>query len=364
MGIKLEIRVGWTYGPNAKEAEEDNDRPVINLHPSLVFGKDEIGSKNAFPSLSFGKEMVEAAIQARTRAGLSADLGGLSCDHPRRARVTEEWDQLRVAWSLHRNGKDALVKKRLAGFVPTAGYTDPPDTLADWVFQFAASLAQPAYAEHFEEPFQQLMLAKDKPDFARFIQSYGTKLSASHARSYFESFKSYLALFPELSQVHHLVTAGIAVGNDHAAGSTHFDATRMLYGNLFEAFGENVEFLVCLNNLIEGRQFDQLRNIELSVYQRSDKAGRCRAVAGNAGMTALCAEFDNQIRNASYHGGMEFDRGAGVVTYRSGKGGLGNARTVSYASYLAQCSTLFCQLLVLLRLEILVANEFRTKLPL
>lgn len=329
-----------------------------------MFGKDDIGSKKAFPSLSFGKEMVEAAISARIRAGLLADIAGGRGDHPQRARVTEEWDQLRAAWSLHRNGKDALTQKRLASFVPTAGYTDPPETLADWVFQFAASLAQPAYEEHFEGLFNQLMVAKDKADFGRFIQYYGAYLSAGHGRRYFDSFKSYLMSFSELSQVHQLVTSGIAVGDDHVAASTHFDGTRMLYGNLFEAFGENVEFLVCLNNLIEGRNFDQLRNISLAVYRQSDKAGRCKAIADNPVMAALCAEFDNQIRNASHHGGMEFDRPSGVITYCSGKGGQGDTRTMGYASYLARCSTLFCQLLILLRLEILVANEFRVKLPL
>lgn len=364
MGIGLEQDVGWRYGPNTESSEENNDAPIVNLHPSFVFRKGETGSADAFPSLEIGRRMIQGVMAARERAGLPTDLGDMTGEVPRRARITEEWPQLRAAWSLHRNGRDDLAGRRLAAFAPKAGYQDPPDTLADWVFQFAASLVQPRYEEHFEGLFQQLLVAREKADFGRFVRHYGDHMSAAHARRYFETAKAYLTAFSEFSQVHHLVMSGLEVGNDQAAASTDFDATRMFYGNVFEAFGDNVEFLVCLNNLVEDRPFDQLRNIPLADYQRSDKAARCRAVADNAAMGAVCAEFDNQVRNASHHGGMMFDRISGTIEYRSGKGGQGDARTMGYATYLARCSTLFAQTMLVLRLEILVANEFGARLPL
>ncbi|MFD2029376.1 hypothetical protein ACFSKM_01720 [Ancylobacter dichloromethanicus] len=129
-----------------------------------------------------------------------------------------------------------------------------------------------------------------------------------------------MARFSEFSQVHHLVTANVEISDDYAAASTNFDATRMIYGNLFEAFGDNMEVLIALNNVIEGRPFDQLRTIGLAAYRQTDKAGRCRAIADNADMAAVCVEFDNQVRNASHHGGMIFDRVTGTVEYRFGKG--------------------------------------------
>ena len=364
MGVRLELGVGWSYGPNTEKSEEDNDAPIVNLHPSFVFSKSEIGSADAFPSLDFGKRMIDGILAARTRAGLPATLELLSAEQPRRARITEEWDQLRAAWSLHRNGKDELAGKRLEKFIPGAGYSDPPDTLADWVFRFAASLIQPRFEEHFEGLFQQLMIAKDKPDFDRFVRHFGDTMSVAHARRAFEVCKAYLGAFSEFSQVHHLVASGVEVGDDHTAASTNFDATRMFYGNAFEAFGDNVEFLTCLNNLIEDRPFDRLRNIALADYQRTDKAGRCRAISENAAMAVVCVEFDNQVRNASHHGGMVFDRATGIIEYRSGKGGQGDVQSMGYASYLARCSTLFAQILLVMRLEILVANEFKVRLPL
>lgn len=364
MGIRLERGVGWSYGPNAAKSEVNDEAPIINLHPSFVFAKDEIGSADAFPSLGFGEDMIKAILKARGKAGLPTDLKSLVNDQPPRPRVTEEWDHLRPAWSLHRNDKDDLVDKRRAAFIPTAGYVDPPETLADWVFQFAAELTQPRFEEQFGELFEQVKIAKDKADFGRFVQHYGGQMSSAHGRRHFETCKAYLGAFSELSQVHQLVTAGVEIGEDHAAASANFDVTKMLYGNLFESFGDNVETLVCLNNLIEDRPFDQLQNITLAAYQQTDKAGRCRAIAGNAAMSAICGEFDNQVRNASHHGGMVFDRETWIIEYRSGKGGQGEARTIGYASYLARCSTLFAQIMLLMRLEIFLANEFNARLPL
>ncbi|MBB3810581.1 hypothetical protein [Pseudochelatococcus contaminans] len=364
MGIRLETGVGMTFGPNAKKIESDDSAAVVNLHPSFVFAKEELGSADAFPSIDFGRDMIRALKDAREKAGLPHDLPKLAADQMRPAPITEEWEHLRAAWSLSRNEKYDLAGKRLAGFIPNAGYLEPPETLEDWVFQFAGILTQPHFEQLFERLFQPLKIAKGKDDFGRFVAHYGKLMSAAHARRYFEACKAYLNAFTEFSRVHHLVTTNIQIGENHAAASTNFDATRMIYGNLFEAFGDNVEVLVALNNLIEDRPFDQLRNITLAAYQHSDKAGRCKAIAENADMAAVCIEFDNQMRNASHHGGMAFDRATGTIEYRSGKGGQGDVRTMSYAVYLARSSQLFIQLMLLFRLEILLAREFGARLPL
>jgi hypothetical protein len=366
MSIRLVDGEGWTFGPNTMKSDWSDDAPIINLHPSFVFSKDEIGSAAAFPSLDFGVDIIKAIMDARERAGLSRDIEDLAGEHPPRARITAEWDQLRAAWSLARNGKTKLAEKRLRGFIPTAGYPDPPDTIVDWLFQFVGSLMQPYFEQHFEGLFRQLQTAMEREDFGRFLTYYDEHMSQAHARRYFEGCKAYLGAFSEFSQVHHLVTANADVGDGdgHAAASANFDVTRMIYGNAFEAFGDNVEVLVALNNLVEGRPFDQLCSITLAAYLQTDKAGRCKAVTENAAMADVCGEFDNRVRNASHHGGMVFDRAAGTVEYRAGRGGQGEVRTMGYTTYLARCTKLFIQLMLLFRLEILLAHKFGTRPPL
>lgn len=364
MGIILDSKAGTSFGPNATKASRDDKAPIVNLHPSFVFLKDDIGSAVAFPSIELGRKLASAAVAARARVGLPNEPEAFSTKVPQRARITEEWPHLRAAWSLVRNGKLDLAQRRIDGFVETAGYEDTPTSIQDWIFQFVGDLTRPHYERLWEGLFEQLSLAIHMEDFERFVAFYGAKLSADHGRRYFEMCNAYLGAFSEFSQVHQLVASDIAVDDGHVAASSNFDFTRMFYGNAFEAFGDNIEVLTAVNNLIEGRPFDQLRTISFEAYRTTDKAGRNKAFGDNAALAAIAGEFDNHLRNASHHGGMTFDRASGMIEYRYGKGGQGGAETISYATYLARSSRLFIQLMLVFRLEMLIANKFGARLPL
>ncbi|MGK6324733.1 hypothetical protein ACMGDM_16850 [Sphingomonas sp. DT-51] len=362
MGITLEDKVGMTFGPNATRATHDDSGPVVNLHPSFVFTKEDIGRADAFPSVELGSKLVGAMLEARARVGLPGELPPRP-ELPERARVTEEWPPLRAAWSLSRNGKAELAQKRIDSFVSTAGYEDTPTSIQDWLFQFIGDLTRPYFERLWEGLFEQLRVAVQKADFRRFVAFYDTELSTAHSRRYFEICKAYLGAFSEFSQVHQLVASDIPVDNGHVAASSNFDLTRMFYGNAFEAFGDNVEILTAINNLIEDRPFDQLASITFEKYRSTDKAGRTRAFGDNPALSAVAAEFDNRLRNASHHGGMTFDRASGLIEYRAGKGAQADAENISYAAYLARSSRLFIQLMLVFRLEILIANKFGARLP-
>jgi len=175
--------------------------------------------------------------------------------------------------------------------------------------------------------------------------------------------RAYLGVFSELSQVHRAVSSGIEITDEHAVASSDFDRTRMLYGNAFETFSSNVEVLAMLNNLIAGRRFDEFETLTLDAYSKLDKASRFGPFAGNAAFAAICKEVDNQLRNASHHDGMTFNRAWREIAYRSGKGGQGEERSISYARYLAKCAALFIQAMLLFRLEILIADRFKVRWP-
>ena len=150
-------------------------------------------------------------------------------------------------------GKSNLAAKRMKKFLDAYPYPDRPDTRADWLFQFAAKLTQPYFEQHFEQLFEQLQQAVEQKDFARFSGYYGTHFSSDHGQRYFELMKAYPGQFTEFSQVHHAVASGLPVDDAFRVGSANFDATRMVYGNAFEAFASNVVVLALLNNLIAGR---------------------------------------------------------------------------------------------------------------
>lgn len=363
MGLELKTGTGTVWGPNTRAIEPDDTAPVINLHPSFVFSKDELHSPLAFPSIEMGSKLMDALMAHRGRMGQPITLADPASTGRPAVSLSEEWQDLRATWSLTRNGKSVLAERRMAAFMEKGSYSERPAGLADWLFQFAGSVGGAVYAERFEAAFAEVRAASQRPGFQAFANYFGESLSVDHGQRYFELLKAYFAAFGEFSQIHHLVTGGVEIGPDRVAASTHFDATRMFYGNAFEAFASNVETLTALNNLIAGRAYDQLASLSLSDYQKLDKAGRFKAFAANGPFAAICEEADSQLRNASHHGGLHFKRKTNSVAYRAGKGGQGAEREMGYAIYLERCSKLLLQTMVLLRIELLIANQTGARPP-
>src|SRR5262249_41178839 len=94
----------------------------------------------------------------------------------------------------------------------------------------------------------------------------------------------------------------------------------------------------------------RLAELSLKQYYLIDKSGRSNCFATESDLAAVSAEADNQIRNASHHGGMEFDASTQIITYRAGKGGTGSVQRMSYTQYLVRCVRLFMQIINILQL--------------
>jgi hypothetical protein len=138
----------------------------------------------------------------------------------------------------------------------------------------------------------------------------------------------------------------------------------MFYGNAFETFASSVDILAYLNNLLAGRPFNQFEKLTQKQYLELDKAGRFDVFAGVPAFAALCEERDNQLRNASHHGGMKMDRETQIIRYRTGKGGMGPQQTIDYGMYLTRSSKLFLQTTTLLRIEIMMCHASGARPPL
>jgi hypothetical protein len=130
----------------------------------------------------------------------------------------------------------------------------------------------------------------------------------------------------------------------------------MSYGNLFEGFTSLIELPVLLNNLLQGRKHDEFAQLTLTGYRRLDKASRCNPFSSTPAFFVLCEEADNQLRNASHHGGIKFEPSTQTISYRAGKGGTGDEQSMAYAEYLTRCVRLFLQILTVLRMELMLCH--------
>lgn len=350
------------YGPNAVEAGPSSEGDVVNLDANFLIPDEEQGQDFAFPRLKQGAAMVQKWVEDRRAKGLP-DFPDVAGSGAKRPDFAAEWSALRAAWSLWRNGKSDLSIQRVKK-ASEEYYSDEPLTdLADWIFRFAFVLGGPRYQGLFEAAIAEVRSAKSNEDYVRFCTAFTDEISRPHGRIFFEIIKSYFTVFDEFAQVQFLVTSG-ADFPDAKAASSDIDAVRMFYGNAFEAFSTVAESLAYLNNLIAGRKFDAFASMDREKYTQLDKASRFRCFEANQAFTAICVEADNVLRNASHHGGFAFDDKAQGITYRAGKGGQGDEQHISYTDYLRRCTELFMQVMVIMRLELVVANNASLRAPL
>ena len=275
----------------------------------------------------------------------------------RRSDYLREWTELKRAWTLHRRGQNVfskgILKKATAELYP-----DKPLTgLADWLYRLAIQIQGGGGEKDLRDAAEFLRTAVGKPQFAAFQAHYNQSMAGGRGRRYLTTISEYFDQYSEYSQVQFLISGGLPPPDDASVTSVAFDKTKMFYGNSFEALADQYDLIAMLNNIIQGRQFDTFSKLTLKQYYEIDKSGRANCFKAEPALTSFASEFDNQVRNASHHGGMEFDPVTQIITYRAGKGGTGSEMQMTYTEYLVRCVRIFSQLLRLMTIELILTQQ-------
>lgn len=348
---------------NAELTKETTGALVVNVHANFIIEETNRHTDNVFPHMAQMQAHVEAAENFGSIRPVKFEKELLEVPRPfRRPDYADEWQLLKKAWSLHSRQRDKLADKVMAEATKRFHFDDPLDDLPDWVWRFSTFLGATSYEVTLQEMMKQVREPLKDGAFETLLAAH-SNLSSERARRYFDVFRDYFSAWNEFSQVHFAVAKGIAVTEDHVATTSGFNAVRMFYGNTFEAFAASVHLLAFMNNVLEGRDWWQFKNIEAEVYLKTDKPKRFDAFLERPGFGALPTERDAQLRNASHHGTLHYDVERGTLNYRKGKGGAGDAVELSYAEYLSRCSAMFFQMVTLLRFELLICKVTSTKYP-
>lgn len=359
--------VGWRTEAveNVEHVPETSGAPIVNVDANFTVPEDQRHKDMVFPRLQQMFDLADAAEKFGSLVPVKAIPSDMLDQRPfRRPDVAGEWKLLKKAWSLHRNGREGLSRRQVERASTELYVSDPLEDLQDWLWRFVLFIGQPSYELKFRAALGQIQPLIGTPGFERFIEYYEAAIVAERAARYFDLMKTFFASFSEFGQVYFHVTKGLEVPERNLASSTDFEATRMFYGNAFENFASSVDILAYINNLIMGRAFDEFQSMSRDDYLRLDKASRFNPFAMNEAFSALCAERDNQLRNASHHGSFRFDSVSQIIKYRVGKGGTGPEQTLPYTGYLARCTKLFLQAMTLLRAEILICHVAGRRPPL
>jgi hypothetical protein len=86
--------------------------------------------------------------------------------------------------------------------------------------------------------------------------------------------REFFLAYDDFSQVIFRVKKGLGVDTDAAVTSAQFDKTKMFYGNAFETYSSLVDIFAYLNNVSQGRPFDQFQTLKRKTYLELDKSSR------------------------------------------------------------------------------------------
>jgi hypothetical protein len=362
MHVDYERIASWVEeAENAEPIEEDRDCKVVNLHANFVIPEEYRHQDMAFPHMFGMQAMLEKAMAAGATIPAAKALKNPNSRPYRRPDFDAEWKKLKRAWSLHRRGKDKLADRIREEASSEFYENDPLDDVVDWVWRFGMFSTGIDYEPKFRAAMETIAKPLADGRLDDMLAQYN-EIAAARGEQYHSIIRDYFAAWSEFSQVHFSVGSGVDT-QGLSVGTSGFASTQMYYGNAFETLASSVDILVMVNNVLSGRSYDQLSSITLAQYRATDKGKRFDALAGTPQFAALCDERDNQLRNASHHRELKYDQSTGTVQYTLGKGGAGGVQTMPYAEYLTRCSRLHHQIIVLLRIELIIAQNGKVAYP-
>lgn len=352
VGLNVDFQntqVDFKYVNNCESG--DKEGIIVNLHPDFAIPADQVHVDRVFPWLADVHQVAGVFLQNNPDVGRIFDLRSALWG---RRSPFEEWEILRKAWSLSKNGKDDLAKKKLAEYVGSTSQELP--TIKDALFHFSFKLLLPKKIKLFIDAIKLIQeIVKDHPDeFARFREFFIKNHYPDHLERFFELYSDYFRDFTEYSQTLIYVKCDIELPDNFKASSNAFKRTKMFYGNAFEALTTNIMFLACLNNVYKGRQFDKFESMDLNNYLTINKANRASPFKDTVAFASFTKCFDSTLRNASHHGAMKIDNKSGMLSYRSG--GTGALREMSYSSYLLMCNEMMLSAVALLNVELILGQ--------
>lgn len=342
------------------ETPKHGTGPVVNVDANFVVPEGMTDADVTFHRLTQMQDMIKTAEKFGP-----LPIHDFDPRTPRRptADHLSEWKQIKKAVSLASNSKTKLVERRLKAGSEEYYPDDPLAGPTDWFFRFTLKWLGRQHGVHFKAIMDEFRTIADTHDCSDLMDHYAKAMVETRFQRYREIYTDFFSRHSQFAQVFFQAGLGLAPSGDMVATSVQFDLIKSFYGDAYEIFAGSVDFLAMLNNIKHGRAFDQFEKMSLDKYLQLDNASKFNPFGLNPVFTALCAEKDNQLRNASHHKGIRIDPDGRILRYRAGKGGTGPEMEMTYASYLYHSVTLFLQIGVLVAVELIICSNSKIKLP-
>lgn len=332
----------------------EDEGTITNLDPNFLVPENLLHKDGAFSWMQESQRIgiIDKEESTKTRHHINDIIQGVGGVRELKRAIAA----LAKAWTLQRVGKTELRDKVIEEFRTWAGIPGPM-TVNQLAFLCASVFLGRARKAEIDNMVSEVPQCKEaNPAEYRKLQA---RLRANFDEvlgRQIGMLEEYAKAYDQLSQVLIYAIRGTPINGKLVTSSKDLRAVRMFYGNCFEDLAAGFDLPACLNNIKNGRAFDQFAQMTLAKYLTINKAGRANPFADNTNFAILHEQFDSTIRNASHHGALRVRAGhPEIVEYRSGD--EGNWKQMPFAEYLLCCNRIMMCAMRLLLLQIVVAED-------
>jgi len=340
------------YVENVKEG--DSQGGVVNLSPEFPINEADLHRDFTFASLDYIAKITAEQEKKGIKPLVFSSQTELQAYLEKNNTLKENWSFLKKGWSLTNKNRADLAINYLTKY-SSPGFTGPYN-LDSILFDFCYSfLCARGNLFNDASKLTEGVFELNKSEFKSFRTFYDSNIKKENFRRYFDMISEYFKCFNDLSQTLIINQYGIELSDDFHATSNNFSKTKLFYGNAYEALTSNFITLACVNNIKNGRKYDEFANMTFNTYQTSNKANRHNPFKTEPALNEFAKCIDSKIRNASHHGWMKIINKGKIIEYRSG--GNGAIRNISYMKYIMKCNEIMLSCCALLALELVINFE-------
>lgn len=336
--------------------EDSLEHKVVNFHPACAFDKDEIHSPKTFPSLE-----LTSMLHKHMRMPPGQRIISIShqFDIP---NAPSKWAYLKSIAKLINNGEIEKAQRTAKLYMQSRNeelplykkdsmysFTSISYEFLDWLFYPRVhDIAEPIKLEIDELKKNGLL-----DDFYKF---YKQNLQVENQQRYINIISDFMSRRDHFGQLIYYARINNDEIDTKIISSKNFDKIRNYYGDAYETLTSNMTILACINNIINGRSFDQFKTMTLNKYIKDvNKEGKINPFKNNKLFTAFCEDdLESTIRNGSHHASIWHDGES--VRYKSG--GTGAEREISYTRYIHLCNKLTLKIVSLWLVELHIQYIF------
>lgn len=245
---------------------EHSECLVVNFHPNCAFDKNQIHKEKIFPSIELTGLIFPHMRKPTNQKILSASH---LFDIP---NAPLKWGQLRLIARLINDSNIKKAQKIAESYMSARQseiniyeknkyypYTYLVNEFMDWLFY-------PRINDITSPIIKELNKLKETNKLDDFYAFYKERLRKENQQRYINIISDYMARRDHFGQL--LYYARIYLDNidDKIISSKNFDIIRNFYGDAYETLTSNMTIIACVNNILDGRPFDEFKSMTLNKY--------------------------------------------------------------------------------------------------